>query len=299
MSESHAPGSPVGIPVTGEQALQRLQAAEVQHVPLTTLQTDETLQPRDARMVPLRDRGRVEVRSTEHVGTMRLVLEAAHSIQLEPLLVAKFDRALFVVDGHHRLKAYRQAGRDKVPARVMHMDRRMAVLVSKLVNCGSRALEMHPEQRRDAAWQYVAHLTRQGANELPSGESLRTIAGHFGISKDTVSNMLRKLPKVNPKAYPIEQCDSGTGFPRWKAVRDWRKQNEDDDQGEQPMSLERWTQREAERVAKKLGMLESGTTAEAWKLALMMYAAEAKLEAANDDTRTFLAEISETGEEEF
>lgn len=285
--------------MTGEQALQRLQAAEVQHVSLTTLRTDETLQPRDARMVPLRDRGRVEVRSTEHMGTMRLALEAAQSVQLEPLLVAEIDCALFVVDGHHRLKAYRQAGRETVPARVMHMDHRMAVLVSKLVNCGARALEMHPEQRRDAAWQYVAHLTRQGADELPSGESLRTIAGHFGISKDTVANMLRKLPEVNVEAYPTEQCDSGTGFPRWKAVRDWRKQNEDDNLSGQPMNPERWTQREAERVAKKLGMLESGTTAEAWKLALMMYAAEAKLEAANDDTQTFLAEIAETNDDEF
>jgi ParB-like chromosome segregation protein Spo0J len=230
---------------------------------------------------------------------MRLVLEAAHGVQLEPLLVAQIGSALFVVDGHHRLKAYRQAGRESAPARVMPLDRRGAVLVSKLVNCEARALEMHPEQRRDAAWQYVAHLTRQGVDDLPSGESLRTVAGRFGISKDTVSNMLRKLPKVNPKAYPAEQCDSGTGFPRWKVVRDWRKQNEEDDLGGQPMNREQWTRREAERVAKRLGMLESGTTAEAWKLALMMYAAEAKLEAANDDTRTFLAEIAETTEGDY
>lgn len=285
--------------MTGERALQRLQAAEVQHVPLSTLQTDETLQPRDAHIVPLRDRGRVEVRSTEHVGTMRLVLEAAHSVQLEPLLVAQIGGGLFVVDGHHRLKAYRQAGRATAPARVMQMDRRGAVMVSKLVNCEARALEMHPEQRRDAAWQYVADLTRQGADELPSGESLRTIASRFGISKDTVSNMLRKLPKVNPEAYPSEQCDTGTSFPRWKAVRDWRKQNDEDDLGGQPMNREQWTQREAERVAKKLGMLESGTTAKAWKLALMMYAVEAKHEVANDDTRTFLAEIAETTEGDY
>jgi hypothetical protein len=86
---------------------------------------------------------------------MLLALKASHDVQLEPLLVAEIEGRLGVVDGHHRLKAYRRAQRETIPAPVMPMNRQQAVLVSKLLNCADRALEMHPEQRRDVAWQYL------------------------------------------------------------------------------------------------------------------------------------------------
>lgn len=276
-----------------DQTLQRLQAAEVQCLPLASLVTDEALQPREAHMVPFREQTRVEARSAEHVGTMRLALEAAQHVELEPLLVADVAGRLLVVDGHHRLKAYRLAGRESVPCRVGSMDHRGAVLVSKLVNCSARSLEMHPRQRTDAAWQYLAAVTRQGADGLPVGESLRKIAARFGISRATPQRMWRKLPKVDPKAYPAEKRDPGTGFPRWQAVCDWRKQTDDDETGEAPMNEQQWTRREAASICRKLGKLETGTTADAWKLALRMYAEEAKAEASNPDTLAFLAEIAE------
>lgn len=275
-----------------QRTLERLKVAEVQQLPLASLETDDALQPREGRMVPLRQQTRVEQRSEEHIATMRLLLEAAQGIQLEPVLVADMGGHLFVVDGHHRLKAYRRAKRETMPARVMSIDRPMAVLVSKLVNCEERSLEMHSEQRRDAAWQYLAAVTRRGAEGLPEGESLRGIAGRFGISKDTVSSMIRKLPKVNPKGYPEMQCDPGTSWPRWKAVRDW-KPDEEDGMKDSQMTLKQWTTKEARRVARKLGAIETGTTADAWKLALSMYAEEARTEAGNPDTLDFLREIAE------
>lgn len=273
-----------------EQFLQRLQAAEVRRVAITELRTDETLQPRELRMVPfLKQRG-VETRSEEHIGTMLLALRASAEVQLEPLLLAKIDGGLFVVDGHHRLKAYQRAQRETVPCRVLPMERCRAVMVSKLVNCEARALEMHREQRADAAWQYLAHVTRQGANDLPTGESLRTIAGRFGIGYGTAQRMLRKLPKVNPKEYSIEAHDPGTGWPRWRHVREagagWRDM-------ETKMTPEQLMQHEAEKLAKKIGALIDKASPEATRRALEMLANEAKLAASNADALDFLAEIAE------
>jgi ParB-like chromosome segregation protein Spo0J len=277
-----------------ERTLQRLQAAEVQQLPLKALNTDEALQPRESRLVPFREQTKVERRSEEHAGTLRFVLEAASSTQLEPVLVANIDGCLYVVDGHHRLRAYQGAQRETMPARVLPMSRRQAVLVSKLVNCAERALEMHVEQRRDAAWQYIAAVAHRGTSgqpaRLPKGESLRTIRGRFGISKDTVTKMLRKLPKVKPTDFNPEALDPGTGFPRWRYIREagagWQNMKE-------KMTVEQLTEHEADRLAKKIGALLDKATPEAMTLALEKLAKEAKLAVRNADTLAYLADIAD------
>lgn len=277
--------------MTVEQTLQRLKAAEVRTLLLTALKTDEALQPRVARMVPFRDQGRVESRSEEHIGNMRLALEAPQSIQLEPVLVAEVDGSLFVVDGHHRLKAYRRAQRETIQARVCRMDYQQAVLASKLVNCADRALEMHPEQRRDAAWQYLAVVTRRGALGLPAGESIRSIVGRFGIGYGTVQRMLCKVPEVNPKDWNSEALDTGTGFPRWRYVREagagWREMKE-------KMDVDQITQHEAEKLARKIGALMEKATPAAVQRAVQMLGIEAHLDAVTEDTRDFAAVTSES-----
>jgi len=276
--------------VTIQQALERLRAAEVRELPLTSLQVDEALQPRNGRMVPFREQTRVEGRSREHIGTMRLALEASQAIQLEPVLVAEIDDSLYVIDGHHRLKAYQLAGRETVPARVYPMGRREAVLVSKLSNCGERALEMHAEQKRDAAWQYLAAVTRQGKCGLPEGESRRTVVARFGIGYGTVDRMLHKLPKVNTKDFPAEALDPGTGWPRWRYTREagagWLDM-------ENQMTSEQRTQHEAEKLARKIGGLLDKATPAVGRRALEMVVNEDKLAASNADTLAFLADIAE------
>jgi ParB-like chromosome segregation protein Spo0J len=279
--------------VTIQQALERLKTAEVQQLPLITLQTDDAFQPRNGRMVPFREQTGVDSRSEAHIGTMRLVLEAAQSVELEPVLVAEIDGHLYVVDGHHRLQAYRRAQRDTVPVRVMPLDRQRAVLVSKLVNCEARALEMHAEQRRDAAWQYLAAVTRRGAERLPTGESLRAIAGRFGVSRDTIGRMVKQLPKVNPKEWNSEAHDPGTGFPRWRYVREskggWHGMKQETD-------VEQITQQEAEKLAKKIGALIDKANPEAVRRAVRMLGIEAVMEASNPDSQSFTAETTEAGD---
>lgn len=277
-----------------EHALQRLEAAEAQQLPLASLATDEALQPRAPRLIPFREQTKTERRSEEHIGTMRLALEAAQCLELEPVLVAEIDGRRFIVDGHHRLKAYRHAKRPTIPARVLPMDRREAVLVSKLVNCAERALEMHPEQRRDAAWQYLAQVTRWGTEgqpaQLPDGESLRTVQGRFGIGKDTVATMLRKLPEVKLADFLPEALDPGTGFPRWRYMREggagWQDMKA-------LMTPDQMTQHVAEKGARKIGAILEGMTPREKRRTLEILANEAKLEASNADTLAFLADIAD------
>lgn len=265
-------------------ALQRLQAAAIRLIAVSALQTDPAFQPREGRMVPFRDKGRVEQRSEEHVGALRLALDASCSIELEPILVADVDGGLYVVDGHHRLKAYRRALRETVPARVMSMTKQDAVLVSKVVNCTARALEMHPEQRRDAAWQYLAAVTHRGAKTLPKGESLRSVAARFGISPDTAHRMLRKLPKVELRDWNDAALDAGTGFPRWRYVREggagWQDMK-------QELGVEQLTQHNAEKLAKKLAALMEKATSEEVQRALRILRIEDQLETVNEDARDF------------
>lgn len=275
--------------MTIQQALERLRAAKVQRLPLSALRTDEALQPRAACVVPFREQTRTERRSDAHTGTMRLALEAAQSIQLEPVLIADSGRGLFVVDGHHRLHAYRLAKRETIPARMLSMDWRTAIQVSKLVNLDSRALEMHAEQRRDAAWQYLAEVTRRGALPPPEGDSIRSIAGRFGVAKDTVQRMLRTLPKVNPEDYR-GQLDPGTGWPRWRNVRTgpdgWTQDAEE-------MDMEQVTQHRAEMLAKKIGALIDSDTPEVVRRALQLLKIEEQLAAGDEDAHAFARETAD------
>jgi hypothetical protein len=91
--------------------------------------------------------------------------------------------------------------------RFMLMDIARAWLGAERVRVPLKAFDRllsNPEQRRDAAWQYMAVVTRRGAVGLPAGESLRTIVGRFGIGYGTAQRMLCKLPEVNPKDWSSE-----------------------------------------------------------------------------------------------
>lgn len=236
-------------------ALQSLESAEVQMLPLRQLSTNEAFQPRVERIVPFRDRSRVTNGSSSQVDSLRLRLESSQEVQLDPIWAieiadsgdARIPDGLYVVDGHHRLTAYGQAQRKSIPVCACSSDFRTAVLISKLVNCSGRALEMHGEQKRDAAWQYLAAVTQQGAIDPPDGQSLRVIGGRFGVSKNTVASMLRQMKDVVVSDYSSVAIDPGTGYPRWRWVREhnapWKEVL---DAVEVPLR----TQRNAERFAR-------------------------------------------------
>lgn len=204
-----------------EAQLAAWRAAPVRAIPVASLDTDEALQPRLVSLASLREQRRLEANSEEHIERIAADLVAFPTKDYEPLLVADFGSSgLFVVDGHHRLEAYRLAGRTVVPARVMRAGRLEAAMVAKLANCDGAKLPLHRSQCAEAVWQYLAQLTRRGTVPLPPGLSTRKMAARFGgVSHSTVSRMLGHIPTVDLELFAAPSLDPATGWPRWKYVR--------------------------------------------------------------------------------
>jgi hypothetical protein len=181
---------------------------------IASLTTKPEFQPRAMCLVPYVDRGRIEKASEDHVRHLagRLAVE-----ELEPLLVADLGLELVLIDGHHRLQAYKLECRSVLPARVVSCTREEALLVSKLVNLGGAKLPMHPEQFRECAWQFLSAHTSRG--KRPPAISNRRMAGLFGTSRETIGAMLLRLATVSVTDYGPEACDPGTGWPKWKYVK--------------------------------------------------------------------------------
>lgn len=260
--------------------LEAMQTAEVCTVALQDVKTHTHLQPRCERLVPYKDTGQTKQRSEDHCQVLCSALDVSQEVELEPIWLANIPdtpekdigAGLYVVDGHHRLSAYSKAKRKTIPARILSMDFAAAVIVSKPVNCNGCKLVMHREQRFDATWQYLAAIMERGAKPLlPNGESLRTIAGKFGIGHNTVSRMLKELRKVQLEDYPPATRDPGTDWPRWKYVRIpksiWQTPLE-------VLPDEARTLRNAESLARTIASLMENSDPEERALALRMLAAE-------------------------
>lgn len=191
-------------------------SAKVTPVPVPTLATDAALQSRASECLPP---GAVSANTKQratHVQTMTAQLGDKRA-ELEPVLLWKRNNELVMFDGHHRLSAYRKAGRPTIPARLLDADRDTIVQASKLVNVGGEKLGLHPEQRRDAAWQLMAHLTERG--RLPLPVSQRALAAHMGLSVGNVNTMTKKLPTIDPRTFDRHELDPATGWPRWCYAR--------------------------------------------------------------------------------
>ncbi|WP_159016613.1 ParB/RepB/Spo0J family partition protein [Cognatiluteimonas profundi] len=191
---------------------------ELRQVPIADIKTHPALQPRDPALLKQREQLRQEQQSELHVHDMAQLLKADPRADLVPLQVAEVDGGLYVVDGHHRLRAYRRAKRETVPAKVQAMTLAQASHASKLANITHTKLEMRPPHKRNALWHHLAAITHQGSLQLPKGVSQRSLQGHFGVSLDTVQRMLRRLPEVDPTKYPEEHCDGITRWPHWRYV---------------------------------------------------------------------------------
>lgn len=225
-------------------------AQPVAVIPLERIETNEALQPRSRDVVAARDRYRLDEASELHIARLRADLAAFPAKEVEPLLLADVDGRQLLVDGHHRKEAYRLARRSVVPARLLRLSMGEAVMVSKLVNCGGVKLPLHPEQAKEAAWQYLAHVTERGRQPLPPGQSRRGVAATFGVSKSTVCRMIEMLPKVKLGDFGEDALDPGTGWPRWRQCRGnaWRDVLDD-------VPLDDRLRLKAEKLAEKLAAM--------------------------------------------
>lgn len=278
--------------------LDAMQAAEVRDVAVSEVKTHPHLQPRSERLIPYKDAGRAKLLSDDHSQVLCAVLDISQEVELEPIWLAdipatagrSIEAGIYVVDGHHRLSAYLRAGRKTIPARVLPMNFVSAVIVSKPVNCNGCKLLMHREQRLDAAWQYLASVMDRGTRPLlPNGESLRSIAGQFGIGHQTVSRMLAMLRRVSLGEYPPDARDPGTDWPRWKYVRTpksiWQTPVE-------MLPDDARTVRNAESLARAIADLMENSSPEERALALRMLAAEEVSSADSTETVNFLADAA-------
>jgi ParB-like chromosome segregation protein Spo0J len=90
--------------------------------------------------------------SEQHIG--QLVRSLASVPDLTAILVLPTPEAFYLIDGHHRLAAYRLVGRLDVPVEVYRGTPREAVLEATSRNTRA-ALQMDNAQRQDCAWRLV------------------------------------------------------------------------------------------------------------------------------------------------
>jgi len=191
-------------------------------IEIINIKVDPAFQPRNERLPPFKDQGRMHKTSQHHEDI--LTGKLGDGRELDPLLIARIDGCLYLIDGHHRLAAYQREVRTHVPACVRDSTELEAFKASLAVNCDYLKLPMHPEQCREAAWQYIAILTKKGKREWPKDISRRDIGRTFGVSHDTIATMAQRAVKVNIADFTPEACHPGTRWPHWKWVKGnaWR-----------------------------------------------------------------------------
>jgi ParB-like chromosome segregation protein Spo0J len=111
---------------------------------------------------------------------------------LEPVVVMSFGKRWFVIDGHHRLKAYRAAEfKHPIPVRVEHSRHRGrarvlgAIQASVALNSRDK-LQMMPQDKANAAWRLVV-ISSDDSKPL----SKKKISELTGVSPRTVATMRR------------------------------------------------------------------------------------------------------------
>ena len=113
-------------------------------------------------------------------------------VALEPVKVARIGKALWLVDGHHRLEAHKSTGRATIAAKVARMSRGEAKAAARAAN----AAHGKPLSRDDKA-QVWADYTAEGSHLDPEGnpKASRVIEAELGRmwSHETVRQKLRAL----------------------------------------------------------------------------------------------------------
>ena len=239
-----------------ESEIAQWRASPSVEVSISSIKTAEGLQPRNPRATRANEAARAEAEAGKHVDRLKEKLADDPLFHLEPILGAVVDDgSLYVVDGHHRVKAYRRAGRCTVPVRKMVTTLERAALLSRLVNLDGVKLPMTAGQCAEAAWQYLATVTGRGRLPLKDvGLSTRKVASKFGVSShQTVATMWKRMEATREAAdaghFHHSWCDPVTGWPNWRYARGQGGQNWRD------IPLDVVEQAKLERCAKKIAKL--------------------------------------------
>lgn len=124
----------------------------------------------------------------------------ADGVPLDPIVVWSSGGKLRLVDGFHRVAAYRKAGwQSTVPARVIVGDI-VRALEAAFAENGKAHLPLSPGERQDFAWRVVrmeqdakrkrvAKVAMTGDDRALAGLSKRDVAAMTGASERNVANM--------------------------------------------------------------------------------------------------------------
>lgn len=233
MSEATLPPEPVAEGASEEHAyelaktLERLEAearvgasgSRPVRVPVSEIETlPELFQPR----------GRVEL-DEHHVGELERGLKI--SGDLDPILVKWIDAKAHLIDGHHRLEAYRRSGDGRlIPVRAFDGSVKEAVLEAGRANSRAK-LPMSPKERQSYAWRLV----------LLGGYTKSKTAEAAGISERQVAIMRDAKRKLGGDAFDCRDW--------WRAKRmadgiSTTSRTEDEE--------EAWLEQQAEHFAARL-----------------------------------------------
>ena len=120
-------------------------------------------------------------RDEDHVKDLVAVLKTGQDLDRVILWHDPDENELVLVDGHHRIAAYKRLGnRKKVPALVYSCDLRQARVMALKENVKTR-LPLTTEERMDAAWQLVCLDCYSRRETLEAS----------GVSDGTVAKMRR------------------------------------------------------------------------------------------------------------
>lgn len=148
-------------------------------VPLNEILTaPEVFQPRDFGEEPWKKK--------RHVEDLTKLID--DGLELDPITLFPVDGGLFVVDGHCRLEAYREAGwgeKRTVPARVLRGSFLDALAGASRENAKAR-LPLTQTEKSEHAWRLVRATEGQEW-------SCRDLARSTAVKKSTIGNMQKAL----------------------------------------------------------------------------------------------------------
>ncbi|MCB9948196.1 MAG: ParB N-terminal domain-containing protein [Rhodospirillaceae bacterium] len=166
----------------------------------------------------------------QHLGKLRRAV-GVHG-ELEPILILQAGSSPIVIDGHHRLEAYRWAGvEEPVPVRYFYGSLEEAILEGGQANSKDK-LPMTTQQRMDYAWRLV----------LLDHYSYSQMVNASGVSKSQLANMRKVLRRLGREATQYERWWQAKGAADGNAMSGWQQDD-----------IETWKDAQADNYAERLG----------------------------------------------
>lgn len=197
------------------------ETGETIRVPLKSLHSHPELQPRDRRLIVNRHQRADQDQALEGMvkDLTTLLTECPDKDTHDPIRVAVIDGKQFIVDGHHRVRAYKDSKRHIVPAIIHDSDLATAKWASRWANTQGAKVALHHDELLEAAWKTMSEvsgygrLSKEDVNRL--GHSYGTIRKMYGgrPPKSTLTQMRKALTRLHEGGY------SEVDWPPWKEAR--------------------------------------------------------------------------------